>query len=84
MPTITEAGFDVVVSNWRGLMTHPGITAEADADLIDLVTQAHDTPDWQDILTKNGWTTLPDRSRLRPLPDRRGAAGDAPSCARSA
>ncbi len=58
VPTITEAGFDVVVSNWRGLMTHPGITAEAKADLIDLVTRAHDTSDWKDVLTKNGFDDL--------------------------
>ncbi len=58
VPTITEAGFDVVVSNWRGLMTHPGITAEAKADLIDLVTRAHDTTDWKDVLTKNGFDDL--------------------------
>ncbi len=54
VPTITEAGFDVVVSNWRGLMTHPGISPEAEGDLIELVTKAHDTPDWKDILSKNG------------------------------
>ena len=58
VPTITEAGFDVVVSNWRGLMTHPGITAEAKADLIDLVTRAHDTTDWKDVLNKNGFDDL--------------------------
>jgi putative tricarboxylic transport membrane protein len=27
----------------------------AQTDLIDLVTQAHDTADWKDILTKNGF-----------------------------
>jgi putative tricarboxylic transport membrane protein len=55
VPTITEAGFDVVVSNWRGLMTHPGIEEQALSDLIALVTQAHDTPEWRDVLAKNGW-----------------------------
>jgi putative tricarboxylic transport membrane protein len=55
VPTITEAGFDLVVSNWRGLMTHPGIGEQALADLIDLVTRAHDTPEWHDILAKQGW-----------------------------
>jgi putative tricarboxylic transport membrane protein len=55
VPTITEAGFDVVVSNWRGLMGHPGMAADARADLVDLVTRAHDTPDWKDVLAKNSW-----------------------------
>ena len=55
VPTLKEAGFDLVVSNWRGLMTHPGISAPALADLIGLVTQAHDTPEWRDVLGKQGW-----------------------------
>ena len=55
VPTITEAGLDVTVTNWRGLMAHPGMAPEARADLVDLVTRAHDTADWKDILTKNGF-----------------------------
>ena len=55
VPTITEAGFDVVVSNWRALMSHPGMEADAERDLVELVTKAHDTPEWKDILTKQGW-----------------------------
>ena len=55
VPTITEAGFDVVVSNWRGLMTHPGIGEQPLADLIALVQRAHDTPEWRDVLAKQGW-----------------------------
>jgi putative tricarboxylic transport membrane protein len=55
VPTITEAGFDVVVSNWRGLMSRPGLSAEARADLLDLVTRAHDSEEWQDVLAKNGF-----------------------------
>ena len=55
VPTIKEAGFDVEVSNWRGLMTHPGIGEQPLADLIDLVQRAHDTPEWRDVLAKQGW-----------------------------
>ncbi|GAA3580402.1 tripartite tricarboxylate transporter substrate binding protein [Microlunatus spumicola] len=55
VPTIKEAGFDVVVSNWRGLMTHPGIGEQPLADLIELVQRAHDTPEWRDVLAKQGW-----------------------------
>ena len=55
VPTITEAGFDVVVSNWRGLMTRPGIADQPLADLIELVQRAHDTPEWADVLAKQGW-----------------------------
>jgi putative tricarboxylic transport membrane protein len=55
VPTITEGGFDLVVSNWRGLMSHPQMAADAKTDLVDLVTRAHDTQDWKDVLDKNGW-----------------------------
>jgi putative tricarboxylic transport membrane protein len=55
VPTITEAGFDVVVSNWRGLMTRPGIAEKPLADLIGVVQRAHDTPEWRDVLAKQGW-----------------------------
>ena len=55
VPTITEAGFDVVLTNWRGLMSHPGMTPEARTALTDLVTQAHDSPEWRDVLAKNGF-----------------------------
>jgi putative tricarboxylic transport membrane protein len=55
VPTITEAGFDVVLSNWRGLMSRPGLAGEARADLLDLVTKAHDSPEWRDVLDKNGF-----------------------------
>ena len=55
VPTLKEAGFDLVVSNWRGLMTHPGISEQALADLTELVQHAHDTPEWRDVLGKQGW-----------------------------
>ena len=58
VPTMTEAGSEVVLSNWRGLMTRPGMGEEAKADLLDLVTRAHDTPEWKDVLAKNGWDDL--------------------------
>jgi putative tricarboxylic transport membrane protein len=68
VPTLREAGFDLVVSNWRGLMTHPGIGDQALADLTDVVRRAHDTPEWRDVLEKQGWDdefqTGPDYGRF--------------------
>ncbi|HEU5484900.1 MAG TPA: tripartite tricarboxylate transporter substrate binding protein [Microlunatus sp.] len=58
VPTITETGLDIVLLNWRGLMSHPQLTPEAGAALIDLVTATHDTPEWKDVLAKNGWDDL--------------------------
>ena len=55
VPTISEAGFEVEVSNWRGVLAHPGMETEARVQLTDLVTQMHATPEWKDVLVKNGW-----------------------------
>ena len=55
-PTITEAGYDVVLTNWRGLLAPGSITdAERDA-LIELVTQVHDSEAWTSELETRGWS----------------------------
>ena len=54
--TITEAGYDVVLENWRGVMGAPDLS---DADLqavIGLITEMHDSESWQAALEENGWT----------------------------
>lgn len=58
VPTIMESGFDVEVLNWRGLMTRPGISPEALQELTNLVTAAHDSPEWAEVLAKQGWDDL--------------------------
>ena len=55
VPTITESGFDVEVTNWRGLMARRGMSSAARDDLIALVQDAHDTDEWADALDANGW-----------------------------
>jgi putative tricarboxylic transport membrane protein len=55
VPTLTEAGFEVEVSNWRGVLAHPDMEPEAQDKLITLVTQMHGSPEWQEVLEKQGW-----------------------------
>ncbi|WP_456550192.1 Bug family tripartite tricarboxylate transporter substrate binding protein [Blastococcus sp. SYSU D00813] len=55
VPTLVESGFEVEVSNWRGLMARPGMSDQAREDLIQLVVDAHDTDEWADALENNGW-----------------------------
>ncbi len=55
VPTIIESGFDVEVTNWRGLMARPGMGAGAREDLIALVQDVHDTDEWAEALQNNGW-----------------------------
>ncbi|WP_246080788.1 Bug family tripartite tricarboxylate transporter substrate binding protein [Modestobacter altitudinis] len=55
VPTIIESGFDVEVTNWRGLMARPGMSEDAREDLIALVQDAHDSDEWAEALENNGW-----------------------------
>nr|WP_242679666.1 tripartite tricarboxylate transporter substrate binding protein [Paracoccus nototheniae] len=54
-PTLTEAGLDVVLQNWRMVAAAPGISAEDEAviaaDIETLATSAA----WQEALVTKGW-----------------------------
>ena len=55
-PTLKEAGIDLVFTNWRGIVAPPKIDA-ADRDAwIAALEKMHDSPEWKEALTKNGWT----------------------------
>ncbi len=54
-PTLTEAGFDVEFINWRGVVAPADLSEEATTRLVDLVTEMHDSAEWQDALETNGW-----------------------------
>ncbi|WP_183095141.1 Bug family tripartite tricarboxylate transporter substrate binding protein [Nocardioides stalactiti] len=54
-PTLTEAGVDLVFTNWRGVLAPPGISDEQIDYLIELFTEMHETDEWQEALADNGW-----------------------------
>ena len=54
-PTLTEAGFDVELTNWRGVVGPPNLSDEARQKLVDLVDALHSSQAWQDQLERNGW-----------------------------
>ncbi|OYW61568.1 MAG: C4-dicarboxylate ABC transporter substrate-binding protein [Rhizobiales bacterium 17-65-6] len=54
-PTLTEAGLPLSITNWRGVVAPPGITAEQRAALTGLVEKMAQSPAWQDILKQKGW-----------------------------
>ena len=56
VPTITDEGYDVVLTNWRGLLAPGGIDEATVAGLTDLITEMHETESWQTILEERGWT----------------------------
>jgi putative tricarboxylic transport membrane protein len=58
VPTLVESGVDVVLLNWRGLVGAPNLSDEDKAWLIDALTAANDSAQWQEILATNGWDNV--------------------------
>lgn len=55
-PTIADAGFDVVLENWRGVVGAPELS-DADRDaVVAFITEMHDSDAWQAALEENGWS----------------------------
>lgn len=56
VPTFREQGYDVELSNWRGLVAAPGISAETEAEITEIATEMHASGEWQDLVARNHWT----------------------------
>ena len=54
-PTISEAGVDVVLENWRGVMAAPDLEDSDREAVVGLITEMHDSEAWQQALETNGW-----------------------------
>ena len=55
-PTISDAGFDVVLENWRGVMGAPDLSDADREAVVGLITEMHDSEAWQAALEENGWS----------------------------
>lgn len=55
VPTLREAGIDVVFANWRGIVAPPGISDEDRQNWIDVLDEMHDSPQWHEQLKTHGW-----------------------------
>lgn len=55
-PTLKSLGVDMEFTNWRGIIGPPGLTDAKKQQYIDLLTKMHDSAQWKDTLTKQGWT----------------------------
>ncbi|PUB23881.1 putative tricarboxylic transport membrane protein [Promicromonospora sp. AC04] len=54
-PTLTEAGYDVVLTNWRGVVA-PGSIDDAEKEaLTTAVTELAESEAWQATLEEKGW-----------------------------
>lgn len=55
-PTIKDAGFDVTLANWRGIVGAPDMDPAARAAAVAFITKVHDGAAWQATLKAKGWT----------------------------
>ena len=54
-PTLIDEGYDVTLTNWRGLLAPAGVS-DADIEaLTTLVTEMHDSEGWTATLEEKGW-----------------------------
>ena len=54
-PTLTEAGINLVFTNWRGILAPPGISDDARQAMVKVLEELHGTSQWKEALVKNGW-----------------------------
>jgi len=54
--TVQQAGYDVVLTNWRGVVAPGGIAKDEKAALEELVQNLHDSEAWKAELETRGWT----------------------------
>jgi putative tricarboxylic transport membrane protein len=54
-PTLKEAGVNVVIGNWRGLVGPPGMSAQGRANMIAMLDKMAKAKAWPETLKKQGW-----------------------------
>ncbi len=54
--TIKAAGFDVEMTNWRGIVAPPGISDDQRGAITKWVEKLHASPEWKASLERFGWT----------------------------
>jgi putative tricarboxylic transport membrane protein len=55
-PTLKESGIDLEFTNWRGLVAPPELSDADKQALVTAVATMHESQEWKEVLTKNGWT----------------------------
>ncbi|MFE1167727.1 Bug family tripartite tricarboxylate transporter substrate binding protein [Nocardiopsis sp. NPDC058789] len=56
IPTMIELGYDLEMSNWRGVIAPPGLSEDEADELEALVRELLATDSWADTLERNRWT----------------------------
>lgn len=56
VPTIIDEGYDLEITNWRGVLAPGGISDSERQQLIDLVTAIAESDAWAQTLEEKGWS----------------------------
>lgn len=54
-PTLTEAGIQLKITNWRGVVAPPGLSKEQRDALVATVEKMAKSPAWAEVLKQKGW-----------------------------
>jgi len=58
IPSFKSMGTDAFFANWRGFFGAPNLSKKRLADLNDVLKKMYDTPEWEVVRARNGWTNL--------------------------
>jgi len=58
VPSFISMGTDAYFANWRGFFGAPNLSDERIAALNDVLKKMYDTPEWEVVRARNGWTNL--------------------------
>ncbi|QTX03777.1 Bug family tripartite tricarboxylate transporter substrate binding protein [Agromyces archimandritae] len=56
VPTLTDEGVAIELTNWRGLIAPGGIGDDEKAALVETVDAIHSSDEWTELVETNGWT----------------------------
>lgn len=54
-PTFKEAGFDVEIANWRGVLGAPGMPADNAQEWVARFDKLSESPEWKKVMETQGW-----------------------------
>lgn len=55
-PTLVEEGYDVDLTNWRGIVAPAGLSDDERREMEDIITEVVQSPEWADALERNQWS----------------------------
>jgi len=58
IPSFKSMGVSAFFANWRGFFGAPNLPKEKAAAFAEVIKKMYDTPEWETVRARNGWTNL--------------------------